>query len=346
MEKFEQHEEKYYTQEGQRDEFYTDRFDTLKMFPIREKERQKHAEIRNGIHTFIDSISDLNNTVFLMTKPCGGNVLSECALNRMIGNNKNTARSPKARSIGLFNASSDGRMECENLSKIVQSQKSEQTKEILRRHSKWIEFSAFEETKEGEDRSITRIPIRDDVFKSKSIPYNHGKPPKNVTIKVDFNGTEGENLKSKYVGVKRIPGGLAKDCEHILVFSSGSRRKAFESYFCDSNATGFIACGNTNLGSVMNAIENRKPLFVIDGTGSDPTVVKHIIEKNSRNLSKRQNREILIYELNRKMEKFKELMKSDRDGCMVRTAPLSLFDYKLMSAFSQNGIESSRCAHY
>lgn len=96
----------------------------------------------------------------------------------------------------------------------------------------------------------------------------------------------------------------------------------------------------------MNAIENGKPLFVIDGTGSDPTVVKHIIEKNSRNLSKRQNREILISELNRKMEKFKELLKSDRDGCMVRTAPLSLFDYKLMSAFSQNGIESSRCAHY
>ena len=64
MKKSEQHEEEYYTQEGQRDEFYTDCFDTLKMFPIREKERQRHAKIRNGIHAFVDSISDLNNTFF------------------------------------------------------------------------------------------------------------------------------------------------------------------------------------------------------------------------------------------------------------------------------------------
>ena len=253
------------------------------------------------------AISDFKKTIFLITNPFRGNDLSEIALNTLEHASDSTVES-----IGLFHTDPtkvlDGHLTV--LKEYSLSNKGTPYEQSIKENIKktkdkkdWMRFSAFEEAKEevnddkgeGEELTLTRMPIPDEVFRHCSVLCND--TPTRKAIRVDCQLTPGEEKRKKaHHGITRIPGGLAHKCGHRLVFTSKKRMKEFCDFICDTHSTGFFACGGSchDFQIAKNALTSGKPLFAIEGTGFVPTVVNHFFnsatsDSNGTEMNKRKS---------------------------------------------------------
>jgi hypothetical protein len=272
--------------------------------PANDEDGEIIRKIEEDIRNVFLAISEFESTVFLITNPSGGNVLSDKALSALKRANDSTVES-----IGIFHTGRadllDGcltvlkRFSSSNEGKPSPYEKGMKDKiRKAQNEQHWMKFCSFEEEiadddkdtlpaqeakeevsgddKQGEKPTLTRMPIPDEVFKLNSVPY---KDTPRKAIRVDCKLTPGEEkYKKDHRGITWIPGGLADKCGHRLVFTSKERMREFEKLFCHFHPTGIFACGGSyrELEIVRDAIKTGKPLFAIAGAGFVPRVVSHL----------------------------------------------------------------------
>jgi hypothetical protein len=311
--------------------------------------------IKEDMGNVFSAISDFKSTVFLITNPSGGNVLSDIALTAL-----ERASNSTVESIGLFHTGRadllDGRLTVlkkfsssdEGINKPTPYEKEMKDKIRKERNEQhWMQFCLFEEEiaddgkdilltqeareevsgddKQGEKPTLTRMPIPDEVFKLNSVPYND-TPMK--AIRVDCKLTRGEKeIRKETRGITRIPGGLADKCGHRLIFTSKKRMQEFDDFFCDAHPTGIFACGGSyhELQIANTALKNGKPLFAIEGTGFVPTVVNHffISATSDSNMTEMNNRSRTV------SKELKALMKKRTSVVSVNFSKSDFTGYEL-----------------
>ena len=253
-------------------------------FPDPAKEGDRIRRTKEATASIFSDISDFKSTVFLITNPFGGNMLSELALNALKEKSTSTVES-----IGLFHTDRtellDGRLTVLKHKFVKEETKIKEKIRIERKTKDWMRFSAFDEEfisgDEVKERR-TRMPIPDEVVELWSVPKND-TPRKAIRVDCKLTHREKEIRKDKR-GITRIPGGLADKCSHRLIFTSKKRMQEFGDFFCDTHPTGIFACGGSYRGLQIakNALKaSGKPLFAIEGTGFVPTLVDHIFSSGT-----------------------------------------------------------------
>jgi len=235
------------------------------------------GKIRNhesNVENLFSAIADFKSTLFLITKPFRGNRLSEIACRAL-----RESESTKIETLGLFHTDSD---HAEGQLTVLKDFKDLSTgtryeKELIEEIKKEREKDEWSKRLQFDENGQARVNIPGAIFELNSVPY--GNEPKN-TIKVDCGFTDYEERQYRNNNyVTDIPGGLANECSHRLIFTSKRRMKEFEKVFCESYPTGYFACGGSSseMKTAKQALQNGKPLFAIEGTGVVPTIVNHFV---------------------------------------------------------------------
>lgn len=120
-------------------------------FPDPDKCGERISRVREDTRNLFSAISDFKKTVFLVTNPCGGNELSEIALETLINSRDTTVQS-----IGLFHSDPSEPLLDNCLSVLreeeeVTDYESEMKKRIQeeRKTNDWMAFSSYEEVIDG-----------------------------------------------------------------------------------------------------------------------------------------------------------------------------------------------------
>ena len=149
------------------------------------------------------------------------------------------------------------------------------------------------------DQRIYLTPITDDEFRKKSTPCLLRKAPKDC-IPVDCELSEKEKaFKEDHRAITYIPGGLADECDHILVFTSQARLENFSNQFCDLYPSAVFACGGTKEEFKLSktSMQNGTPVFAFKEHGFVP----YVFEKKFLDKGKTKS-ETAVEEMRRQLD--------------------------------------------
>lgn len=225
---------------------------------------------KSDVTNILRAIAEFSNTLFLLTRPFRGNEMSAIACDVAASSQQRT------KALGLFfvdHEDFDG-----DFTVLKPSVQIDQiTDDNDHKH--------FAKQRLGVTgvQKFVRVTIPSDVFKVETVPLGTA-PTRAIKIHCDF--TEDENRQSRNNhNVANVSAGLANECTHRLVFSSKYQRDRFQEAFTDFYTVGSFACGGTlaEMKATRTALENGKPLFILDGTGNVADVAKHFVKKNENN---------------------------------------------------------------
>ncbi len=239
--------------------------------------------IEGNVTNLFTAISEFKNTLFLITKPFRGNTLSEIACAAAAESRQKTI------TLGLFhtdNSHPGGNFTVIKDTRGATSEYEVKQVEEARRRSESGQRNAWDDRLDHSDERF-RMPVPGSIFELDCVA--NGEVPQKA-IRVDCNFTDYEReVYEMNNHCQHIPGGLANECSHRLVFASSEQKKAFRKAFTQFFATGYFACGATDseMKTAEMALKKGQPLFVIEGTGAVATVTKKFIEKKEKMFSNR-----------------------------------------------------------
>ncbi len=255
-------------------------------------------KVESHVENILKAIADdFKKTLFLITEPFRGNALSEFACKAANGSRNNTP------ALGLFDVGSNKAISGGDFTVLMDTTGRDKEYEGLYQAMKEkIEASKNQSTlawdsRMSEKENEFRLPVPRSIFELCTVPL--GDTPRSV-IKIDCDFTEYEKkLYDKNNRVQHIPGGLANECSHLLVFATRDQKLEFIKHFSDASAMGHFASGSTEceMKLAVKALNQGKPLFVLAGTGEfSPTCIIKIIT-SKRCECKTHNRFYFAYAL-------------------------------------------------
>ena len=257
-------------------------FDVAALADVDDEEDSAHIRsIEGDVNNLFTAISEFKKTLFLITKPFKGNTLSEIACSAAAASRNRTV------TLGLFHTDNDNSGGNFTVLKDITGEKMslteyEQKLVTNARERSHDKFSSAWKDRTDTSKSQFRMSVPSSIFELDCVAK--GEVPQKA-IRVDCNFSDFERkVYNQNRHVQHIPGGLARECSHRLVFTSSRQKKAFVRAFSEFYATGYFACGGTHseMLTAIRALKNGQPLFVIEGTGAVATVAKRFIENQAK----------------------------------------------------------------
>jgi len=232
---------------------------------------------KSDVTNILKAIAEFSNTLFLLTRPFRGNEMSAIACDVAASSQQRT------KALGLFyvdHEDFDGEFTVLKPSVTIETTSSQIDQILDDTDPKQFANARLGFT--GIEKSV-RVAIPSDVFQVETVPLGTA-PTRAIKVHCDF--TEDENRQSiNNHNVAKVSAGLANECTHRLVFSSKYQRDRFQEAFTDFYTVGSFACGGTlaEMKATRMALENGKPLFILDGTGNVADIAKYFVKKNENN---------------------------------------------------------------
>ena len=250
-------------------------------------DQERIRQIEGDFVNVLKAVAEFESTAFLITDPFRGNRLSELACKASAGSRL------KPPTIGLFHAEDElsplgqfsilkdvsniGEMNIHDQRQLRQIQRLRDQGGTL---GLWMKRLEFKDTEYDGTKSKARLPVLATKFQNESVPI--GEDRSTSIIKVDCNFTKyEERVYKKNNFITHIPGGLANECSHRLIFATEKQKEKFKTILVDFYATGSFACGGTHreIKATTEAIKNGEPLFIVEGTGNVATIANDFIKK-------------------------------------------------------------------
>ena len=208
--------------------------------PNDEADSERIRLIEGNADNLFTAIAEFKKTLFLITKPFRGNTLSEIACKAAAECKQRTV------TLGLFHTDNTHPGGNFTVVKDVRGTTSEyelrRVQEAKQRRSSDF-YEAWDDRMDHSEDKF-RMSVPSSIFEFDCVA--NGEVPQKA-IKVDCEFTEYERMVYEMNNhVQHIPGGLANECSHRLVFATSGQKKAFTKVFTDFFATGYFACGGTH----------------------------------------------------------------------------------------------------
>ncbi len=243
--------------------------------PNDELDSERIRLIEGNADNLFTAIAEFQKTLFLITKPFRGNTLSEIACKAAAECRQKTV------TLGLFHTDNTNPGGNFTVVKDVRETTSEYELRLVQEAKQRRSSDFYEAWDDRMDLSEDkfRMPVPSSIFEFDCVA--NGEVPQKA-IKVDCEFTEYERMVYEMNNhVQHIPGGLANECSHRLVFATSEQKKAFTKVFTDFFATGYFACGATHseIVTASKALMKGQPLFVIQKTGAVASIIEQFLKK-------------------------------------------------------------------
>ena len=250
-------------------------------------DQERIRQIEGDFVNVLKAVAEFESTAFLIADPFRGNRLSDLACKASAGSRL------KPPTIGLFHAEDElsplGKFsvlkDVHNIGEMNTHDKRHDKRQLRQIKSLrnqggalglWMKRLEFKNTEYDGIKSKARIPVIANKFQKDSVPI--GEDRSTSIIEVDCNSTKyEERVYRKNNLITHIPGGLANECSHRLVFATEKQKEKFKTILAYFYATGSFACGGTHkeMEAMTEAIQNGEPLFIVEGTGNVATIANH-----------------------------------------------------------------------
>ena len=274
-------------------------------------DQEKIRQMENDFSNILNAVADFESTAFLITDPFRGNRLSELACKASANSNM------KPPTIGLFHAEDEAELGQFSVLKNIVGRRNDdlneqiQTLRSLRKQKSlglWMRRLEYKNTEFSGRKSHARLPVPGYLFQKESVPIGEIMPTSNIQIDCNYTKYE-ERVHRKNNCVTHIPGGLANECSHRLVFATKEKKELFTNIISNYFSTGSFACGGTHseMKATAESLKKGEPLFIIEGTGNVATIAADFLRKKGAAARK--------YDTNDRVE---ELNREENSSTMTR----------------------------